>query len=310
MLSNMTEGQPTISLNAFFRVFPIVSLKLFKYAMKTIEHYCDLIRDQVQQLQNELMKENAKVKKLTDQRSYILVMLLSMDNRKGVWKSAAKNLKIGFVDVTTRLQLRKTQMTEIWKRLQSELERAQLLVDVRPVNNSFECLLILQREGKLTDFMLMVDGKAIEVHKNVLAVKSKFFGKLFKEHSEKSEYTIEGTTFEAVKEMVEYVYLDESANFGDHLNELYELSVRFQIDALKENCVDFLKSKLTIETSAELFISSTKCKDENFTKNVTVYVQQNDGEEKLASSTAVSNLVQKDVKLLTEICEAFCRLTI
>ncbi|KAI6217682.1 BTB domain-containing protein [Aphelenchoides besseyi] len=174
------------------------------------------------------------------------------------------------------------------------------------VDNS-ESLWKLQKENKLTDFSLMVDNKSIQVHKVVLAVKSKFFARQFEEHPEKLEYSIEGTTIEAVTQMVEFVYLGKAENFDEHLNELYKLSVRFQIDALKEKCVKSLESKLTIETSPEVFILATKYKDEKSRQIVIDHVQENGGKESLYSSNAFMNLLKTDVKLFTEVFQAVRR---
>ncbi|KAI6216373.1 BTB domain-containing protein [Aphelenchoides besseyi] len=173
------------------------------------------------------------------------------------------------------------------------------------------CMIVYKKPGPIcarkTPFSLMVDGKSIQVHKNVLAVKSKFFAQQFEEYPEKLEYSIEGTTHEAVEQMVEFVYLGGTEELHEHLNELYKLSVRFHIDALKEKCVKSLESKRTIGKSPEMFILATKYKDEKLSQLVVKYAEQNGGKESLFLSNAFFHLLETDVKLFMEVSVALYR---
>ncbi|KAI6203007.1 hypothetical protein M3Y94_00506700 [Aphelenchoides besseyi] len=241
--------------------------------------------DEIQQLRSELAEQAANVANLTVERDNFATKLIRTKSERNEWKAIAQKREVKLVDVTERSQSTTKQLNSTVEQLRPQMDNQSL------VDNS-ESLWKLQKENKLTDFSLMVDNKSIQVHKVVLAVKSKFFARQFEEHPEKLEYSIEGTTIEAVTQMVEFVYLGKAENFDEHLNELYKLSVRFQIDALKEKCVKSLESKLTIETSPEVFILATKYKDEKLRQIVIDHVQENGGKESLYSSNAFMNLFE------------------
>ncbi|KAI6203005.1 hypothetical protein M3Y94_00506500 [Aphelenchoides besseyi] len=252
-------------------------------------------------LQDELAVQTSNVANLTVERDNLTFGIARMESERDKWKAIARERGAKLADMTEELQ-------STTKQLNSTVE--QLKLDNRSLTDNHESLWKLQKENKLTDFSLMVDNKSIQVHKVVLAMKSKFFAQQFEEHPEKLEYSIEGTTFEAVEQMVEFVYLGDAENFDEHLNELYILSVRFHIDALKEKCVKSLESKLTIETSPEVFILATKYKDEKLSQIVIDYIQeQNGGKESLYSSNAFYHLLETDVELYKEVAKTLRRST-
>ncbi|KAI6216377.1 BTB domain-containing protein [Aphelenchoides besseyi] len=265
--------------------------------------------DEIQQLRSELAKQAANVANLIVERDNfaaeckkIAAILTRTEGERDEWKAIARERKVKLVDMTEKSQL-------TTKQLNSTVEQLKLELNNRTLVDNSELLWKLQKENKLTDFSLMVDGKSIQVHKNVLAVKSKFFVQQFEEHPEKLEYSIEGTTYEAVEQMVEFVYLGDAENFGEHLNELYKLSVRFQIDDLKEKCVKSLESKRTIGKSPEMFILAIKYKDEKLSQLVIKYVQEKGGKESLLLSDEFLNLLKTDVELYTEVLKALRRST-
>ncbi|KAI6217336.1 BTB domain-containing protein [Aphelenchoides besseyi] len=255
---------------------------------------------EIKKLQDELAVQTSNVANLTVERDNLTFGIARMECERDKWKAIARERGAKLADMTEELQ-------STTKQLNSTVE--QLKLDNRSLTDNHESLWKLQKENKLTDFSLMVDNKSIQVHKVVLAMKSKFFAQQFEEHPEKLEYSIEGTTFEAVEQMVEFVYLGDAENFDEHLNELYILSVRFHIDALKEKCVKSLESKLTIETSPEVFILATKYKDEKLSQIVIDYKEQNGGKESLYSSNAFYHLLETDVELYKEVAKTLRRST-
>ncbi|KAI6212435.1 hypothetical protein M3Y94_00023500 [Aphelenchoides besseyi] len=259
------------------------------------------LANEIQQLRNELTEQAAS---LIVERNEFATELIRMANKRDEWEAIAHERKAKLVDMTERSQLTTKQLNATVAQLKLDFEQKQTLMDNRPSTNNSESLWQLQKENKLTDFSLMVEGKSIQVHKNVLAIKSKFFAQQFEEHPEKLEYSIKGTTHEAVEQMVVFIYLGDTENMHQHLNELYKLSVRFQIDDLKEKCVMLLKWKLSIETSPEMFILAIKYKDEKLSQIVVEYVQGNGGKESLYSSNAFFHLLETDVKLYTEVLKA------
>ncbi|KAI6217248.1 Speckle-type POZ protein-like [Aphelenchoides besseyi] len=254
--------------------------------------------NKLEQLRNELAEKTAN---LIFERNEFAAELSSTRKKLLKWKTLARERDAKLVDM-----IEKSQLTT--KQLNSTVEQLKLELDNRSLTDNYESLWQLQKENKLTDFSLMVDGRSIQVHKNVLAVKSKFFAQQFEEHPEKLEYSIEGTTFEAVEQMVEFVYLDNATIFDEKdLNVIYKLSVRFQIDTLKEACVKLFESKLTMQAAPEMFILATKYKEEKLSQIVIEYVQGNGGKEKLLLSDEFMDLLKTDAKLYTEVVKAlFC----
>ncbi|KAI6212277.1 hypothetical protein M3Y94_00002000 [Aphelenchoides besseyi] len=53
---------------------------------------------------------------------------------------------------------------------------------------SLEKMWEVRKQNHQTDFRLMIDGKSIAVHKNVLAHESTFFAQLFEDDPELQEY--------------------------------------------------------------------------------------------------------------------------
>ncbi|KAI6218624.1 BTB domain-containing protein [Aphelenchoides besseyi] len=267
--------------------------------------------NKIKQLRNVLSERTANVAKLTVERDNLIVerdsivaeckkfatILTRTEANRDEWKAIAREQKVKLVDMTEKSQSTTNQLT-------LSVEQLKLELDNRSLVNNFELLWKLQQENKLTDFSLMVDGKSIQVHKNVLAVKSKFFAQQFEEHPAKFDYSINKRTFEAVEQMVEFVYLGQAANFDEHLNELYTLSVRFHIDALKDKCVNSLESKLTMQAAPEIFILATKYKDEKLSQIVVEYVQGKGAEKTLFVSDEFLSLLETDVKLYTEVLKA------
>ncbi|KAI6185916.1 BTB domain-containing protein [Aphelenchoides besseyi] len=212
-------------------------------------------------------------------------------------------------DNLTAKWLREKEEGELWKMTAREHEHVadnlniqlQLLLDNQPLNDISEALWQLQKESKLTDFSLIVDDKSIEVHKNVLAVNSSFFAQEFEKHPDKSKYLIDGTSFEAVGQIVEFLYLGKAEKIDEHLAELHKLSSRFGISALKMKCMKLLKSKLSIETSPELFILSIKHNDEKLSRMVVEYAKENGGKRILLLSDAFHDQWEIDLDFYLKV---------
>ncbi|KAI6212505.1 hypothetical protein M3Y94_00033700 [Aphelenchoides besseyi] len=181
-------------------------------------------------------------------------------------------------------------------------------------SNNLKALWQLQQQNKLTDFTFLVEGKTIQVHKVVLSTASKFFAQQFEEHPEKSDYSIEGTSFEAVEAMIYFIYLydeviikekgDEKDDEKDDeiVEDVYKLSIRFSISKLHQIFLEAFKSALTVDNAPELIILAAKNRDDKLKKMAIDFVDRNGGgKAQILLTDLFVCLLKEDVQLYTKI---------
>ena len=120
----------------------------------------------------------------------------------------------------------------------------------------FQDLGSLFENQKFTDVTLSVDGKDLLVHKAILAARSSVFAAMFEHEmkgSRENRVVIQDVSYEAVKEMVAYIYTGKSPNI-DMTEDILQLADKYDLDELKATCETILCSKITIENAANLLI--------------------------------------------------------
>ncbi|KAI6186068.1 Protein roadkill, protein [Aphelenchoides besseyi] len=165
----------------------------------------------------------------------------------------------------------------------------------------------LQKENKLTDFCLKASETRIMVHRNVLAIRSKFFARWFEENPEKREYSLENTSSEAAKSLVDFVYLGQTLN-SDRLSEeqfekIYELSVRFSISRLHRHFLEVIKRQLSMNNAADLLVLAVGNDDKQLIEMVVEFAEKSGGKGELLLSDLFMELLTKDLKFYKKIVE-------
>ncbi|KAI6198511.1 hypothetical protein M3Y96_00526700 [Aphelenchoides besseyi] len=88
---------------------------------------------------------------------------------------------------------------------------------------------------------------------------------------------------------------------------LYMFAVQSAKHELKERCVKWLLSKLSMETASKLLILSIECNDDELSKIVIDYAEQNGGKSQLALSKDVLKVLEQNFQLYTKVVMALSR---
>ncbi|KAI6218562.1 hypothetical protein M3Y95_01156000 [Aphelenchoides besseyi] len=154
---------------------------------------------------------------------------------------------------------------------------------------------------KLTDGAQELKEHNVEVNKE-LREEVLTLTAVQKQQSEKIT-ELETTNREAL-EKISRIQAERDSLFAESLQSgmgLYMFAVQSEKHELKNECVKSLQSKLTMQTAPKLFILSVKCNDEEFTRIVANYAEQNGGKLQLTKSPELKNLLKEDVQLFTRV---------
>lgn len=96
------------------------------------------------------------------------------------------------------------------------------------------------------------DGKMLKAHKSILASRSPMFFDLFKSEMQ-SVSNLEITDSEkTMKEILRYIYC-EKVNLDEVTRDLILAAHKYQLEDLKELCIDKIISKLTTKNVIDMF---------------------------------------------------------
>ncbi|KAI6212355.1 hypothetical protein M3Y94_00011700 [Aphelenchoides besseyi] len=171
----------------------------------------------------------------------------------------------------------------------------------------FKMLWKLHKENKLTDFCLKANGKRIMIHRNVLAIRSKFFARWFEANPEKREYSLENTSSEVVNSLVDFIYLEQTLNSDrlseEQFEEIYGLSVRFSIPRLHRHFLEVIERQLSMKNAADLLVLAVENDDKQLIKMVVEFAEKNGGKGELLLTDLFLDLLTRDLDFYTKIVE-------
>lgn len=105
---------------------------------------------------------------------------------------------------------------------------------------------------KMNDVILIVEDQRFHVHRNVLALWSPVFEKMFTSNfreKNKGEITLPGKQAESVKALLLMIYPPANEEVTlENYNAILELAHEYQIASIVEKCEDFLVEELDFET--------------------------------------------------------------
>ncbi|KAI6231109.1 Speckle-type POZ protein B-like protein [Aphelenchoides besseyi] len=226
----------------------------------------------------------------------------TLDNDNYIWcilsrceicgvKEGHKHTKNQIVELMKEIEALKVSMNNKVQEMKETIANQTL-----KANNSEE-LWAMRNTNKLIDFALVVDGTKIKAHKNILASNSHFFFEQFDADPTKTEHVVEGTNVEAVKGMVEFVYLGSVEKFEEQVIELYRLSTKFSIPTLKAKCLELLKQPTSLENAAGLLILALENEDQSLEQVAIAYAEQNGGKGQLPLTNIFKTLIDKNLEL-------------
>lgn len=113
----------------------------------------------------------------------------------------------------------------------------------------------LLEDRKFSDFVLVVNGQEIRAHKNILAARSPVFAAMFEhdlEDQKSGRVEITDLDYEAVREMVRFIYTGRASNMRSLSEGLLAAADKYALERLKVEAERYLCSRLTVENAAKL----------------------------------------------------------
>lgn len=96
------------------------------------------------------------------------------------------------------------------------------------------------------------DGTKFHVHKNILAVKSPVFEKMFKNDSKVRQFEISEFSTDAIMQFLKYLYTGAIEDEQDVL-ELFEIAATYKVHKLTAICEEILLNNLHSSNSVQVF---------------------------------------------------------
>lgn len=113
-------------------------------------------------------------------------------------------------------------------------------------------------EGIFTDFKIQTkDGKVLNVHKSILAARSKVFKSMLcsdmKEIKE-SAMEVSDLDFTTMKEVLRFIYCNEVENLDEIASDLIYAAEKYDLDGLKKICIDSMIKTLSVENVIQALV--------------------------------------------------------
>lgn len=112
------------------------------------------------------------------------------------------------------------------------------------------------QDQNFSDFSIIVRDKIFFTHKFMLASKSDVFKAMFSHkmlESEEGIIKIDDFSAEAVKEFLQYIYTNKAKNLSILSVELYKLAHKYQVEGLKDICLEDIIFNVNCQNAVEIF---------------------------------------------------------
>jgi len=134
----------------------------------------------------------------------------------------------------------------------------------------FECL---------SDFLVKSESKVIKCHKFKLAWNSEVFFKMFQcndyNENRKGEVLIEDFSDDTVEDFVKFLYQGKLEDEERYTTELLTMAHKYQVEAMKDICSDYLVAHITNENVAQAWLISEACEIDKLVNAVHVFLAEN-----------------------------------
>ncbi|XP_053598186.1 speckle-type POZ protein B [Microplitis demolitor] len=132
----------------------------------------------------------------------------------------------------------------------------------------------LYRSKTGTDISLIVQGKKFEAHKLILMVRSPVFHAMLTTEM-RDKITIQDVKPEIFSHVLEFIYTDKVTGLNDIAEDLLTAADKYQIQTLKQMCVESLCLSLNIENAAKLLLLADRHKAKLMLKYVAEFMTIN-----------------------------------
>uniref|UniRef100_A0A1A9WF28 BTB domain-containing protein n=1 Tax=Glossina brevipalpis TaxID=37001 RepID=A0A1A9WF28_9MUSC len=115
------------------------------------------------------------------------------------------------------------------------------------MSDSFSIFKRIRENRKYCDFILVVRGESIPIHRLLLAAASPFFDSMFSGNSmEKDENSLkfEDIKADVLKQIIEFIYSGKITVTEKNVQDLFSASILLQIEWITNVCCDFWKCRL------------------------------------------------------------------
>lgn len=113
--------------------------------------------------------------------------------------------------------------------------------------DAFQTLNELRKKQLLCDFKINTGKKAHEVHRSVLVTRSTYFHQFFTINPLHKEINFAESFDVGVQSCVEFMYTNDISVTIENVEEIFNVSLAFQLDSVSTMCRDCLMNNLTVE---------------------------------------------------------------
>lgn len=173
--------------------------------------------------------------------------------------------------------------------------RGQLLRDLDPNNNL----------RKLTKVDLVVSGKSMIAHKEILVARSPVFAAMFNTKKVGKQVKIDDVTCEVFKQLLQYIYTDK-AEFQETTGDgLLAAADTYGLDRLKAGCEHALSEYVTRKTAIKTLILADKHNAQQLKTRLLQFIKTY--AEDVMYGNNWNTLVEGHPKLLLEVYQAMAK---
>lgn len=101
---------------------------------------------------------------------------------------------------------------------------------------------------------LICGNEQFQAHKFVLRAASKIFDEMFKVNEESNSITVDRVSPEVFKDFLKFVYSGQVSMDYSQASQLFKVAFRYQVEDLREVCVDELLRNLSESNSVDILI--------------------------------------------------------
>uniref|UniRef100_A0A6V7J3J1 BTB domain-containing protein n=1 Tax=Bracon brevicornis TaxID=1563983 RepID=A0A6V7J3J1_9HYME len=123
---------------------------------------------------------------------------------------------------------------------------------------SDDCRKLIKQPNRFSDVIIVVNGKELAAHKNLLSARSSVFdGMLMHKKlgdSSIEKLKIEGMSIKTVEAMLEFIYTDEVKNLKEMASDLIGAADKYKLIRLKGMCEESLSESLSTKNAAKVLM--------------------------------------------------------
>ncbi|XP_058792339.1 speckle-type POZ protein-like [Phymastichus coffea] len=168
------------------------------------------------------------------------------------------------------------------------------------VLSHFEQLFLDQRLGDVK--LSAACGRALHAHKSILTARSPIFAAMFEHDTmerQQNAVDIKDVEFNVLKEMLRFIYADRIEITDKSTSDLLIAADKYQIEGLKEHCVQLLSDNISVENVAEVLViadrhnvASLKTRAMNFIRAHIAEVVDTSGFESIVQVHVLAEIIK------------------